>query len=151
MIQWSRSAMPTSTRMSKASHKSPRRIPIHCSSSVQGSHVHMYLWPGSVHCGNHVLSSAYKRSPLRILFAKLSKFLSKKGCLIGPLLSRLIRDGVFFHISRDKVIRFRILDIFISTRYTLFTITTSIILSRSWSCPQTHSSMPGYILLTIFV
>ena len=151
MIQWSHSAAPTSSWTSSATHKSLGRIPVRCSSSVRGSHVHMHFWPGSVHCGNHILSSAYKRSPLQILFSKLSKFLSKKCCLIGPLPSRLIREGVFFHISRDKVIRFRILDIFISARYTLFTITTSIILSRSWSCPQTRSSTPGYILFTIFV
>ena len=151
MIQWSRLAAPTSLWTSSATHKSPGRIPVHCSSSVRGSHVHMHFRPGSVHCSNRILSSAYKRSPFRILFSKLSKFLSKKCCLIGPLSSRLIREGVFFHISRDKVIRFRILDIFISTRYTLFTITTSIILSRSWSCPQTRSSMPGYILFMSFM
>ena len=151
MVQWSRSAAPTSSRMSSTMHKSPRRIPICCSSSVWGSHVHMHFRPGSVHCGNRVLSSAYKCSPLRILLTKLSKFLSKKCCLIGPLPSRLVHEGVFFHTSHDEVIWFRILDIFISTRYTLFTITTRTILSRSWSCPQTRSSAPGYILLTIFM
>ena len=151
MIQWSRLATPTSSRTSSATHKSPGRIPVCRSSPVQGSHIHMYFRPGSVHCGYCVLCGAYQCSRLRILFTKLAKFLSKQCCLIGPLPSRLIRDGVFFHISRDEVIRFRILDIFISTRYTLFTITTRTILSRSWSCPQTCSSAPGYILLAIFV
>ncbi len=151
MIQWSRSAAPTSTQTSSATHKSPRRIPVRRSSSVRGHHIHMHFRPGSVHCGNRVLSSTHKRSPLRILFTKLLKFLSKQCCLIGPLLSRLIREGVFFHTSRDEVILFRILDIFISTRYTSFTITTSIILSRSGSCSQTRSSTPGYILFMIFL
>ena len=135
MIQWSRSAVPTSSRTSSAMHKSPGRIPVHHSSPVRGSHIHMHFRPGSVHCSYRVLSSAYQSSPLRILFTKLAKFLLKQCCLIGPLPSRLIRDGVFFHISHDEVIQFRILDIFISTRYTLFAITTSIILCRSWSCP----------------
>ena len=135
MIQWSRLAAPMSSRMSSATHKSPGRIPVHRSSPVRGSHIHMHFRPGSVHCGYRILSSAYQHSPLRILFTKLAKFLSKQCCLIGPLSSRLIRNGVFFHISHDEVIRFQILDIFISTRYALFAITTSIILCRSWSCP----------------
>ncbi len=135
MIQWSRLATPTSSWTSSATYKSPRRIPVRCSSSVRGSHIHMHFWPGSVHCGNRILSSAYKRSPLRILLAKLSEFLPKKCCLIRPLPSRLSREGVFFHTSRNKVVWLQILNIFISTRYALFAITDSIILSWSWSCP----------------
>ncbi len=134
MIHWSCSAVPTSSRTSSTTHKSPRRIPVRCSSSVRGSHIHMHFRPGSVHCGYHVLSSTYKRSPLRILFSKFSKFLTKECCLIWPLPSRLTREGMFFNICCDKIVWLGILNIFISTRYTLFVVTSSIILSRSWSC-----------------
>ncbi len=134
MVQWSCSSAPMSSRTSSTAHKSPRRIPVCCSSSVRGSHIHVHFRPSRVHCCNRVLCSTYKCSPLRVLFAEFSKFLTKECCLVWPLPSRLIPKGMFFDICCNEVIWLWILNIFISTRDTSFVFTNSIILSRVQSC-----------------
>ena len=153
MVHCSRSSAPMSSWMSSTAHKSPRRIPVCCSASVQGSHIHVYFRPSRVHCCNRVLCSAYKHSPFRILLSKFTKFLTKECSLVWPLPSRMIPIIMLFHICRNEIIRLQALDVFISTRNTSFLFTISIIVSRSWSCSKTclTTSTSGYFLFAIFL
>ncbi len=151
MVHCSRSSTTTSSQMSSTMHKSPRWIPVCCSASVWGSHIHMYLWPSGVHCCNRVLRSAYQCSPFRILLSEFTKFLMKECSLIWPPSSRVISIIMFFHICRDEVIWLWILDFFISTWNTAFLFTITVIVSRSWSCSNTCSSASGYVLIAIFL
>ncbi len=111
----------------------------------------MHFRPSCVHVRYSVLCSTYKGSPLRILFSKFPQFLAKKGCLIWPLSCRSISSIMFVHICRNKVIRFWILDIFISSRNTLSMFAISVVMRRSWSCSQTCSASSSYILITAFL
>ena len=153
MVHWSRSSAPTSSWTSLTAHKSLRRIPVCCSASVRGSHIHVHFRPSRVHCCNRVLCSTYKRSPFRILLSEFTKFLTKECSLVWPLPSRMIPVIMLFHICRNEIIRLRALDVFISTRNTSFLFTISIIVSWSWSCSKTCSSMStsGYFLFAIFL
>ena len=151
MVHCSRSSAPMSSWTSSTTLKSPRRIPVCCSTSIWGSHIHVYFRPSCVHCCDRVLCSTYKCSPFRILLSEFMKFLSKECSLVWPLSCRLISSIMLFHICRNKIVRFRILNVFISTRNSLCTFTISIVVSRSWSCSETCSSTSGYVLFMIFL
>ena len=151
MVHCSCSSTTAQSRMPTTMHKSLRWIPVCCSASVRGSHICVYLGPSGVHRCNRVLCSTYQRSPFRILLSEFTKFLMKECSLIWPLASRVISVIMFFHICRNEVIWVWILDFFISTWNTAFLFTITVILSRSWSCSDTCSSVSSYVLIMIFL
>ncbi len=151
MVHSSCTSATASSRMSSTTHKSPRWIPVCCSASVRGSHICMYLWPSGVHCCNRVLRSAYQCRPFRILLSELTKFLMKECSLIWPLPSWMMSIIMFFHVCRDKIIRLRVLDFFISSWNTAILFTITIIGSQSWSCSNTCSSVSSFVLIAIFL
>ena len=151
MVHCSCSSATAPSWMTSTVHKSPRRIPVCCSSSVQGGHICMYFRPSHVHRCNCVLCSTYQCSLFGFLFSELLKFLMEECSLVWPLPSRMIPVIMFFHIHRNEVIRFWILDFFISTWDAAFLFTITVVLSWSWSCSYTSSSTSGYFLIAILL
>ncbi len=151
MVHCSCSSMTVPSWMTSTTHKSPRRIPVCCAASVRGGHIHVNFQPSHVHHCNHVLCSTYQCSPFGILLSELMKFLTKECSLVWPLPSRMIPVIMFFHICRNEVIRFWILDFFISSWDAAFLFMITVVLSWSWSCSNTCSSMSGYFLIVIFL
>ncbi len=151
MVHCSRLSAPMSSWTSSTAYKSLQRIPVHCSASVWGSHIRMYFWPSRVHSCNCILCSAHQGSPFQILLSEFMKFLTKECSLVWPLPSRMIPVIMFFHICRNEVIWFRVVDVFISARNMSFLFTISIVLSWSWSrtnaCSSTSTS--SYIVFRL--
>ena len=151
MVHCSCSSTTAPSWMTSTAHKSLRRIPVCCSSSVQGGHIRMYFRPSCVHRCDRVLCSTYQCSPFGILLSELTKFLTKECSLVWPLPSRMIPVIMFFHICHNEVIRFWILNFFISTWDAVFLFMITVVLSRSWSCSNTCSSTSGYFLIAILL
>ncbi len=149
MVHGMRSSMPTSSWTSSTTYKFSRRIPVRCSASVWGCHIRMYLGPSRVHSGNRILCSTHQGSPFRVFLSKFAKFLTKECSLVWPLPSRMIPTIMLFHICCNEVIRFRVVDVFISARYTSALVTIGIVVvwsrSRSNTCSSTSAS--SYILI----
>ncbi len=149
MVHCSRSSTTAPSWVTSTAHKSPRRIPVGCSSSVWGGHICMYFRPGCVHRCNCVLCSTYQCSPFRIFLSEFTKFLMKECSLIWPLPSRIISMIMFFNIHRNEVIWFWMLDFFISTRDAALLFVITAVLSWPWACSNTCSSSSSYFLIAI--
>ena len=151
MVHCSRSSVTVPSWTTSTAHKSPRRIPVCCAASVRGGHIRVNFRPSHVHRCNHVLCSTYQCSPFGILLSELTKFLTKECSLVWPLPSRMIPVIMFFHICRNEVIRFWILDFFISTWDAAFLFMITVVLSQSWSCSNTCLSTSSYFLIAILL
>ena len=149
MVHGARSSTPMSSWTSSTTYKSSRRIPVCCSALVRGCHICMYFWPGRVHSCNRVLCSTHQGSPFRIFLSEFAKFLTKECSLVWPLPSRTIPTIMLLHICHNEIIRFWVVDVFISTWNTPVLVTISTVVVWSWSGSYTclPTSVSSYIMV----